>query len=264
MVDFRLAPAALAFLAALALAPLSAARAEVPEAGLREQEWALAAARRHFEARRYEQALSQYESAGRDGAPALPPEALRQWGLAASETGWSLAAWVRLRQYLAAAPDAPDRADLESRAARARAALLALAPRRSRLVATSDRRDFDEPPERRIVRLVARDGQATIEALSQADRSSTPWERAGELPLDTYLHLVARLLDAPAVAANFPAQALDPNEPGPRRAVALRIVVGEEERRLQALRGAPYDELRALVADVLEFARTAPLVDDAD
>src|SRR6185436_4117523 len=102
MVHLRLAPAALALLAALALAPVSLARAEMPEAGLREQEWALAAARRHFEARRYEQA-------GRDGAPALPPDALRQWGLAASETGWSLAAWVRLRQYLAAAPDAPDR-----------------------------------------------------------------------------------------------------------------------------------------------------------
>jgi hypothetical protein len=264
MVVLRLATASLALLAALALAPLLPARAEVPEAGLREQQWALAAARRHFEARRYEQALSQFESAGRDGAPALPPEALRQWGLAASETGWSLAAWVRLRQYLAAAPGAPDRAELEARAARARAALLALAPRRSRLVATSDRRDFDEPPERRIVRLVARDGQATIEALSQAGRSAAPWERAGELPLDTYLGLVARLLDAPAVAVSFPAQAFDPNEAGPRRAVALRIVVGEEERWLQALRGAPYDELRALVADVLEFARTAPLVGEAD
>ena len=253
-----------ALLAALALAPLPSARAEMPEPGLREQEWALAAARRHFEARRYEQALSQFESAGRDGAPALPSEALRQWGLAASETGWPLAAWVRLRQYLAAAPEAPDRPDLEARAGRARRALLALAPRRSRLVATLDRRDFDEPPERRIVRLVARDGQATIEALSQAGPSAAPWERAGELPIEVYLHLVARLLDAPAVAANFPAQAFDPNEVGPRRAVALRLVVGEEERWIQALRGAPYDEIRALVAEVLEFARTAPLMGEGE
>jgi hypothetical protein len=256
--------APLVVLAALALAPLPPARAEVPEPGQREQEWALGAARRHFEARRYEQALSQFESAGRDGAPALPAGALRQWGLAASETGWSLTAWVRLRQYLAATPEAADRAELEARAARARTALLALAPRRSRLVATSDRRDFDEPPERRIVRLVARDGRATIEALSQAGRSAAPWERAGELPIETYLRLVARVLDAPAVAANFPAQAFDPNEVGPRRAVALRLVVGEEERWIQALRGAPYDEIRALVADVLEFARTAPLMDEAD
>ena len=251
-------------LAALVLAPFPFARAEIPEPGLREQEWALAGARRHFEARRYEQALSQFESSERDGAPALPPDALRQWGIAASETGWPLAAWVRLRQYLAAVPAAPDRSELEGRAARARNALLALAPRRSRLVATSDRRDFDEPPERRIVRLVARDGEATIEALSQADRSAAPWERAGELALDTYLHLVARLLDAPAVAANFPVQAFDPNEVGPRRAVALRIVVGEEERRIQALRGTPYDEIRMLVSDVLEFARTAPLVEEID
>jgi hypothetical protein len=252
----------LALLAALVLAPLPSARAEIPEPGLREQEWALAAARRHFEGRRYEQALSQFESAERDGAPALPPDTLRQWGIAASETGWPLAAWVRLRQYLAAVPAAPDRSELEGRAARARNALVALAPRRSRLVATSDRRDFDEPPERRIVRLVARDGRATIEALAQADRSAAPWERAGELALDTYLRLVARLLDAPAIAANFPVQVFDPNEVGPRRAVALRIVMGEEERRIQALRGTPYDEIRALVADVLEFARTAPLVDD--
>ena len=251
-------------LAALVLAPLPSAVAEIPEPGLREQEWALTAGRRHFEARRYEQALSQFESAERDGAPALPPDALRQWGFAASETGWPLAAWVRLRQYLAAVPAAPDRSELEGRAARARSALLTLARRRSRLVATSDRRDFDEPPERRIVRLVARDGEATIEALSQADRSAAPWERAGELALDTYLRLVARLLDAPAVAANFPVQAFDPNEVGPRRAVALRIVVGEEERRIQALRGTPYDEIRALVADVLEFARSAPLVDETD
>ena len=43
MVVFRLAPAALALLAALALAPLPAARAEVPEPGLREQLRALVA-----------------------------------------------------------------------------------------------------------------------------------------------------------------------------------------------------------------------------
>jgi hypothetical protein len=100
--------------------------------------------------------------------------------------------------------------------------------------------------------------------MSQTGRSAAPWERAGELPLDTYLRLVTRLLDAPAVTASFPAQAFDPNDVGPRRAVALRIVVGEEERWLQALRGAPYDELRALVAEVLELARTTPLVGEGD
>ena len=38
----------------------------------------------------------------------------------------------------------------------------------------------------------------------------------------------------------------------------------EEERRIQALRGPPYDEIRALVAEVLEFARTAPLVGEGE
>jgi hypothetical protein len=67
-----------------------------------------------------------------------------------------------------------------------------------------------------------------------------------------------RLLEAPAVIADQPAQVFDPNAPGPRRAVALRIVVGEEERGLQALRGAPYEAIQPLVALVTEFARVAP------
>ena len=108
------------------------------------------------------------------------------------------------------------------------------------------------------------DGRATIEALSQAGRSAAPWERAGELPIETYLTPRRPRPRRPAVAANFPAQAFDPNEVGPRRAVAPAPGGGRGGRWIQALRGAPYDEIRALVADVLEFARTAPLMDEVD
>jgi hypothetical protein len=253
---------ALALLAVAALAPAAPARAEIPEPGLREQQWSLEAGRRHFEAGRFDQALGAFEVAAREGAAALPPEALRQWGVAASETGWPLTAWIRLRQYLAtpeaaAAPPAATEA-LVARVERARAALTAVAARRSRVVAIADRRDFDEPAERLVVRLVAREGGATVEALGRVGRTGPAWERTGEIPPEVYVTLVMRLLDAPAVIADHPAQAFDPNAPGPRRAVALRIVVGGEERALQALRGAPYEALQPLVALVAEFARAAP------
>jgi hypothetical protein len=250
---------ALIVLAVAALAPPAPARAETPEPGLREQQWSLAAARRHFEARRFDQALAAFEAASREGPATLPAEALRQWGLAASEAGWPLAAWIRLRQYLAtpeaAAPSASD--GLAARVERARAALAAGAARRSRVVAIADRRDFEEPAERLVVRLVGRDGVATVEALVRAGRTGPGWERAGEIAMEVYLALVMRLLEAPAVIADHPAQVFDPNAPGPRRAVALRIVVGEEERGLQALRGAPYEAIQPLVALVTEFARVA-------
>lgn len=252
---------ALAILAVAALTVAAPARAEIPEPGLREQHWSLEAARRHFEAGRFDQALGAFEAAAREGTAALLPEALRQWGVAASEAGWPLTAWIRLRQYLAtpegtAAPaDAPA---LAARVERARVALVAGAARRSRVVAIADRRDFDEPAERLVVRLVARDGVTTVEALVRVGRTGPAWERAGEIPSEVYVALVMRLLDAPAVIADQPTQVFDPNAPGPRRAVALRIVVGDEERGLQALRGAPYEALQPLVALVAEFARAAP------
>jgi hypothetical protein len=252
---------ALIVLAVAALAPPAPARAETPEPGLREQQWSLAAARRHFEARRFDQALAAFEAASREGPATLPAEALRQWGLAASEAGWPLAAWIRLRQYLATPEAAAEPAASEGLAARverARTALAAGATRRSRVVAIADRRDFEEPAERLVVRLVGRDGVATVEALVRVGRTGPAWERAGEIAMEVYLALVMRLLEAPAVIADHPAQVFDPNAPGPRRAVALRIVVGEEERGLQALRGAPYEAIRPLVALVTEFARVAP------
>jgi hypothetical protein len=252
---------ALIVLAVAALAPPAPARAETPEPGLREQQWSLAAARRHFEARRFDQALAAFEAASREGPATLPAEALRQWGLAASEAGWPLAAWIRLRQYLATPEAAAEPAASEGLAARverARAALAAGAARRSRVVAIADRRDFEEPAERLVVRLVGRDGVATVEALVRVGRTGPAWERAGEIAMEVYLALVMRLLEAPAVIADQPAQVFDPNAPGPRRAVALRIVVGEEERGLQALRGAPYEAIQPLVALVTEFARVAP------
>ncbi len=147
---------------------------------------------------------------------------------------------------------------LAARVERARAALTVGAARRSRVVAIADRRDFDEPAERLVVRLVARDGVTTVEALVRVGRGGPAWERTGQIPSEVYVALVMRLLDAPAVIADQPTQVFDPNAPGPRRAVALRIVVGDEERGLQALRGAPYEALQPLVALVAEFARAAP------
>jgi hypothetical protein len=247
----------------LALALLAApfagtASAEVPEAGLREQQWSLEAARRHFEARRFEQAHAAFEAAAREGSAPLPAEALRQWGIAASEAGWPLTAWIRLRQYLASPEGAGAAESLAPRLERARAALTTSAGRRSRVIAVADRRDFDEPAERLVVRLVGRDGVATVEALARVGRGGPGWERTGEIAPEVYVALVMRLLEAPAVIADQPVQTFDPNAPGPRRAVALRLIVGEEERALQALRGDPYDAIQKLVTLVLEFARTAP------
>ena len=71
-----LAPSLLAL--ALLTAPLAApASAEAPEAGLREQQWSLESARRHFEARRFEQAHAEFEAAAREGSAPLPAGALR-------------------------------------------------------------------------------------------------------------------------------------------------------------------------------------------
>lgn len=242
----------------LAVPLVAPAGAEVPEAGLREQQWSLDAARRHFEGRRFEQAHAAFEAAAREGPGPLPAEALWQWGIAASEAGWPLTAWIRLGQYLASAEGAGATEALGARREWARAALAVAASRRSRVVAVADRRDFDEPSERLVVRLVGRDGVATVEALARVGRGGPAWERAGEVATEVYVALIMRLLEAPAVIADQPPQTFDPNVPGPRRAVSLRIVIGEEERALQALRGAPYEAIQPLVALVLEFARSAP------
>ena len=81
-------PSLFLFFATLSVIPAVPARAEVPEAGLRERQWDLARANERFEAGRFEQALAGFEAAAREPAPPLPPEALRRWGVAASEAGW--------------------------------------------------------------------------------------------------------------------------------------------------------------------------------
>ena len=178
--------------------------------------------------------------------------------MAASETGWPLAAYVRLRQYVAAEPEAADRETLAKRILRAREALLETAVRQSRIIALLETRpSWDAAGEQQVVRLVGRNGRASVEALVGSRVTSPAWERAGAIGQEEYMTLVARLLDAPAWLEEWPRQELDPNDSGPRRSVSLRLVVGEEEHVRQALRGAPYDTLRGLAGMVMEFARIA-------
>ena len=239
------------------VAAAGAVRAETPDAGGRERQWYLVRATRQFEARRFEQALVDFEAAARLAEEPLPDEALRRWGIAASEAGWPFAAYVRLRQYLAAAPGAADREALRDRIARARRMLLETAARQSRVIAlTETRASWEAPGERRVIRLVAREGRATVEALSGVRVTSPAWERAGEIDEAAYVALVSQLLDSPALLEESPPQILDPNEPGPRRAVVLRLVLGEEERVRQALRGPSYEGLDSLAQMILDFARS--------
>jgi len=239
------------------VAAAGAVRAETPDAGGRERQWYLVRATRQFEARRFEQALVDFEAAARLAEEPLPDEALRRWGIAASEAGWPFAAYVRLRQYLAAAPGAADREALQHRIARARRMLLETAARQSRVIALTETRvSWEAPGERQVIRLVARQGRATVEALSGVRVTSPAWERAGEIDEAAYVALVSQLLDSPALLEESPPQILDPNEPGPRRAVVLRLVLGEEERVRQALRGPSYEGLDSLAQMILDFARS--------
>src|SRR5260370_42398861 len=80
--------------------------------------------------------------------------------------------------------------------------------------------------EREVVRLVGQNGRATVEALAGSRVTAPAWERAGEIGQEEYMALVARLLDATVWLEQWPRQELDPNDPGPRRAVALRLVIG--------------------------------------
>ncbi len=251
------------FLLLLAVSVLAAApaRAEMPEPGERERQWELARAYARFDAGRFEQAMALFEAASREPASPLPPEALRRWGVAASETGWPLAAYVRLSQYVAAEPDAPASEVLTRRIARARGTLLDTAARQSRIIALSETRpSWDVAGDRQVVRLVGRNGRATVEALVGSRVTNPAWERAAEIGQEEYMALVARLLDTRAWLEEWPRQDMDPNDPGPRRVVILRLIVGEEEHVRHALRGAPYDTLRGLVDTVTEFARTAQAV----
>jgi hypothetical protein len=249
-----------ALVAMLIAAAAGGVRAETPEAGGRERHWYLVRATREFEARRFEQALVSFEAAARLAEEPLPDDALRRWGVAASEAGWPLAAYVRLRQYQAAASGAADREAVQTRIVRARQMLLDTAARRSRIIVLTEvRSSWDSAGDRQVIRLVARAGRVTVEALSGVRVAAPAWERAGDIDESAYLALVSRLLDSPAILEEWPPQIMDPNEPGPRRAVVLRLVVGGEERVRQALRGEPYENLSALAQAVLEFSRTVSL-----
>jgi tetratricopeptide (TPR) repeat protein len=172
----RRPPLFLLFIAVSLLVP-APARAEMPEAGERERQWELARAYARFEAGRFEQALAGFEAAAREPAPPLPAEALRRWGVAASEAGWPLAAYVRLRQFVAVEPEAADREALGQRIARAREALLETAVRQSRIIALAETRpSWDVPGERQVVRLVGQNGRATVEALAGSRVTSPAWE----------------------------------------------------------------------------------------
>jgi hypothetical protein len=132
-----------------------------------------------------------------------------------------------------------------------------LAPRQSRIIVlTETRPSLESPGERQVMRLVARQGRAMAEALSGTRVAKPAWERAGDIDEGAYVTLVGKVLDAPALLQDWPAQAVDPNEPGPHRSVMLRLVLGGEERIRQAMRGEPYESLQALAEMILDFPRT--------
>ena len=251
-------PVASLLTAALILAAVGSGRAEAPEAGgQRERHWYLVRASKEFEAGRFEQALVSFEAAARLSEEPLPDEALRRWGISASEAGWPLAAYVRLRQYLIAVPGAAGRDVLQARIDKARRTLLELAPRQSRIIVlTETRPSLESPGERQVMRLVARQGRAMAEALSGTRVAVPAWERAADIDEGAYVTLVGKVLDAPALLQDWPAQAVDPGVPGPHRSVMLRLVLGGEERVRQAMRGEPYESLQALAEMILDFPRT--------
>jgi hypothetical protein len=235
--------------------------AQYPVPLVPERPVAIEVAYRLFEAGHWPEAVEAFEVASREGP--LPAEALLRWGVAASEAGRPLTALLRLSQFLAGNPSGSDRDMATERIRRAREALLTEAPRFSRLSVMVERRpDEDSPGERHLVRVAARDGEVSLEAMSGFRLESPLWRRAEEIPTPPYLELLRRLLDTPATFGDVPVQALEPAESGPRRAVALRLVIGDEERRIEAVRGEPYRRLNDVVDRVVEFARTVrPLFD---
>jgi hypothetical protein len=112
------------------------------------------------------------------------------------------------------------------------------------------------------VRVAARDGDVSLEGLSSLGAGSPMWRRAEEIPAAPYLDLLRRVLDTPALVDEVPPQVVDPAEPVPRLVVVVRLVIGEEERRLEAVRGESYDRLKEVADRVLEFARTVPRLPD--
>jgi hypothetical protein len=158
-----------------------------------------------------------------------------------------------------------DREAAIERIGRARETLLQDAARFSRLVITAERRsEPDSVPERYLVRVAARDGDVSLEGLSSPSVksplsvNSPTWRRAEEIPAAPYLDLLRRMLEALILVDAPSLPAVDSTEPAPRSAVVVRLVIGEEERRLEAVRGESYDRLKEVADRVLEFARTVP------
>jgi hypothetical protein len=165
-----------------------------------------------------------------------------------------------MRRALDTARDGAAHAALEQQAAAAHAALLAAARRSSRLVILTERRSgFETAPALQTARLVAREGHVTLQALAGPRPQSPDWERAGVVEMGAYLAVLDRLLRDPALAGDWPAPRFDPNAPGPRRAIVVQLAIGEDEREMQALDGAPYEWLAALAGALLEFCRSVPL-----
>jgi hypothetical protein len=168
--------------------------------------------------------------------------------------------YVRMRRSLDAARDGAARAALERQAGLALDTLLAAARRDSRLlIMMEQRRGYDTAPSLQTARLVARDGRVTLQALAGPRPQSPDWERAGVVEAAAYLAVLDRLLRDPALAGDWPPPRFDPNAPGPRRAIVVRLAIGEGEREMQALDGSPYERLAELAAAVLEFCRSVPL-----
>ncbi len=193
-------------------------------------------------------------------AALLPALVLAAASVARAEPA-SLESYLQIRRELAEKPESSDVARLERRAGALRAALLRVAGRDSRVLATLERRPgFDVGGSLRLARLAVRDGRVTLEAFGGGQRGEPDWERAGEIAPEAFLALLGRLLDDPAVFGGLPGQVFDPNAPGPRRAAVLRLAIGEEEWALEALYGTPYERLSAVAAAVVEFARSIPLL----
>jgi len=165
-----------------------------------------------------------------------------------------------MRRALDTARDGAAQAALEQQVAAGHDALLAAARRSSRLVILTERRSgFETAPALQTARLVAREGHVTLQALAGPRPQSPDWERAGVVETGAYLAVLDRLLRDPALSDDWPAPRFDPNAPGPRRAIVVRVAIGEDEREMQALDGAPYERLAALAGALLEFCRSVPL-----
>ena len=252
------------FLGAMVLASPSLVGAQSPVPRVPEREEAVEAAYRLFAAERWTEAIDAFDSAARESRGPLPAEALLRWGVAASQGGRPLTAYLRLSQFLGDQPAAPGRDDAVERAARAREALLSDAAQFSRLSIVVERRaDDGSVTERQLVRVAARAGDVSIEGTGDKAGDARRWRRADEIPTAPYIALLRRLLDAPAAFADVPAQSGDVVATS-GATIAMRLAIGDEDRRLHADRGEPYQRLRAVADAVLAFARTVPSLRDPD